>query len=176
MNIQDAIAEIQQPRSRYQLIHFVLGQHDTPEMQFYQLMMELQDMGFKLRMAQLNVRKTEVEIARLLETGDELDAIEAEEKQVGLEQTQIVMKGAQREIAILEDIFNECQHYTRDEIEHAQPEYWQKRLTRQTNLQMMSGNVGWAQLDSMRQIGLLDDLVEAREAQIAEQVTQELAE
>jgi hypothetical protein len=176
MNIQDAIAEIQQPRSRYQLIHFVLGQHDTPEMQFYQLMMELQDMGFKLRMAQLNVRKTEVEIARLLETGDELDAIEAEEKQVGLEQTQIVMKGAQREIAILEDIFNECQHYTRDEIEHAQPEYWQKRLTRQTNLQIMSGNVGWAQLDSMRQIGLLDDLVEAREAQLAEQVKLELAE
>ncbi len=176
MNIRDAIAEVQQPRSRYQLIHFVLGQHDTPEMQFYQLMIELQDMGYKLRMAELNVKKTEVEITRLLETGDELDAIEAEEKQVGLEQTQIVMKGAQREIAILEDIFNECQHYTRDEIEHAQPEYWQARLTRQTNLQMMSGNVQWAQLDSMRQIGLLDDLVEAREAQLAEQVKLELAE
>ena len=176
MNIHDAIAEIQQPRSRYQLVHFVLGQHDTPEMQFYQLMLELQDMGYKLRMAELNVRKTEVEITRLLETGDELDALEAEEKQVGLEQTQIVMKGAQREIAILEDIFNECQHYTRDEIEHAQPEYWQARLTRQTNLQMMSGNVQWAQLDSMRQIGLLDDLVEAREAQLAEQVKLELAE
>ena len=176
MNIRDAIAEVQQPRSRYQLIHFVLGQHDTAEMQFYQLMIELQDMGYKLRMAELNVRKTEVEITRLLETGDELDAIEAEEKQVGLEQTQIVMKGAQREIAILEDIFNECQHYTRDEIEHAQPEYWHARLTRQTNLQMMSGNVQWAQLDSMRQIGLLDDLVEAREAQLAEQVKLELAE
>ncbi len=176
MDIHDAIAEVQQPRSRYQLVHFVLGQHDTPEMQFYQLMIELQDMGYKLRMAELNVKKTEVEITRLLETGDELDAIEAEEKQVGLEQTQIVMKGAQREIAILEDIFNTCQHYTRDEIEHAQPEYWQARLTRQTNLQMMSGNVQWAQLDSMRQIGLLDDLVEAREAQLAEQVKLELAE
>ena len=176
MNIHDAIAEIQQPRSRYQLIHFVLGQHDTPEMQFYQLMIELQDMGYKLRMAELNVKKTEVEITRLLETGDELDALEAEEKQVGLEQTLIVMKGAQREIAILEDIFNTCQHYTRDEIEHAQPEYWHARLTRQTNLQMMSGNVQWAQLDSMRQIGLLDDLVEAREAQLAEQVKLELAE
>jgi len=156
MNITEAIAEIQQPRSRYQLIHFVLGQHDTPEMQFYQLMLELQDMGFKLRMAQISLRKTEVEIARLLETGDELDALEAEEKQVGMEQTQIVMKGAQREIAILEDIFNTCQHYTRDEIEHAQPDYWEKRLTRQTNLQIMAGNVGWAQLDSMSQIGLLD--------------------
>lgn len=174
MNIREAIEEIQQSRSRYQLIHFVLGQHDTPEMQFYQLMMELQDMGYKLRMAQLGIRKLEIEIARLLETGDELDAIEAEEKQVGLEQTMIVMRGAEREIAVLEDIFNSCQHYTRDEIEHAQPEYWEKRLTRQTNLQIMSGGVQWAQLDSMRQIGLLDELVEAREAQLAEQVKAEI--
>ena len=58
MNITAAITEVQQPRSRYQLIHFVLGQHDTPEMQFYQLCIELQDMGYKLRIAQLNVRKT----------------------------------------------------------------------------------------------------------------------
>ena len=176
MNIQDAIAEIQQPRSRYQLIHFVIGQHDTPEMRFYQLCLELQDMGFKLRTAQLSVRKTEIEIARLLETGDELDAIEAEEKEVGLEQTRIVMRGAEREIAVLTDLFDESQKFTRDEIEHAQPEYWEKRLTRQTNLQIMSGGVQWAQLDSMRQIGMLDELVEAREAQIADQAKLELAE
>jgi hypothetical protein len=176
MNISEAIAEIQQPRSRYQLIHFVIGQHDTPEMRFYQLCLELQDMGYKLRTAQLSVRKTEIEIARLLETGDELDAIEAEEKQVGLEQTQIVMRGAERELAVLTDLFDESQKFTRDEIEHAQPEYWEKRLTRQTNLQIMSGGVQWAQLDSMRQIGMLDELVEAREAQIADQAKLELAE
>ena len=174
MNIREAIEEIQQPRSRYQLIHFVLGQHDTPEMQFYQLMMELQDMGYKLRMARLGVKKLEIEIARLLETGDELDAIEAEEKQVNLEQTMIVMRGAEREVAVLEDIFNSCQHYTRDEIEHAQPEYWEKRLTRQTNLQIMSGGVQWAQLASIRQIGLLDELFEARVAQLAEQAKVEI--
>ncbi len=176
MDITAAIAEIQQPRSRYQLIHFVIGQHDTPEMRFYQLCLELQDMGYKLRTAQLSVRKTEIEIARLLETGDEIDAIEAEEKQVGLEQTQIVMRGAERELAVLTDLFDESQKFTRDEIEHAQPEYWEKRLTRQTNLQIMSGGVQWAQLDSMRQIGMLDELVEAREAQIADQAKLELAE
>ena len=174
MNIADAIAEVQQPRSRYQLIHFVIGQHDTPEMRFYQLMLELQDMGHKLRMAELGVKKAKVEISRLLETGDELDAIEAEEKQVGLEQTLVVMQGALREVAVLEAIFNTCQHYTRDEIEHAQPEYWEKRLTRQTNLQIMSGNVGWAQLDSMRQIGLLDEMGTEREAQLTEQAKLEL--
>ena len=176
MNIAEAIAEIQQPRSRYQLIHFVIGQHDTPEMRFYQLCLELQDMGYKLRVAQLAVRKGEIEIARLLETGDELDALEAEEKQVGLEQTRIVMGGAEREIAVLTDLFDESQKFTRDEIEHAQPEYWQKRLTRQTNLQIMSGSVGWAQLDSMRQIGLLDEMVSEREQQLADQARAELTQ
>ncbi len=165
MNIHDAITEIQQPRSRYQLEHFVIGQHDTAEMRFYQLCLELQDMGFKLRMAELNVKKTEVEIARLVATGDDLDALEAEEKQVGLEQTEIVMKGAERELAILTDLFDESQKFTRDEIEHAQPEYWQKRLTRQTNLQIMAGGVQWAQLDSLRQAGLLDELIAERERQ-----------
>jgi len=165
MNIGDAIAEIQQPRSRYQLVHFIIGQHDTPEMRFYQLCLELQDMGYKLRMAEIAVRKSQVEIARLLATGDELDALEAEEKQVGLEHTRVVMLGAEREIAILTDLFDESTHYTRAEIEHAQPEYWQARLTRQTNLQIMAGGVQWAQLDSMRQAGLLDELVADREAQ-----------
>ena len=163
MNIAEAIAEIQQPRSRFQLIHFVIGQHDTPEMMFYQLCLELQDMGYKLRLAALGVRKAEVEIRRLLETGDELDAIEAEEKQVGLDQTRIVMRGAEREVAILTDLFDESPHYTRAEIEHAHPEYWKARLTRQTNLQLMAGGVGWAQLDSMRQAGLLDELIAERE-------------
>jgi len=163
MNISEAISEIQQPRSRYQLIHFVIGQHDTPEMRFYQLCLELQDMGYKLRMAQLAVRKARVEIARLQATGDELDALEAEEKQIGLEQTEIVMRGAERELAILTDLFDESQKFTRDEIEHAQPEYWQKRLTRQTNLQLMAGGVQWAQLDSLRQAGLLDEVIAERE-------------
>ena len=163
MNIGDAIAEVQQPRSRFQLVHFVIGQHDTPEMRFYQVCLELQDMGYKLRMAQLGIRKAAVEIARLQATGDELDAIEAEEKQVGLEQTLIVMAGAEREIAILTDLFDESTHYTRAEIEHAQPEYWHARLTRQTNLQIMAGGVQWAQLDSMRQAGILEEAITAHQ-------------
>ena len=166
MDMADAVAEVQQPRSRYQLVHFVIGQHDTPEMRFYQLMLEIQDTGHKLRMAQLAVKKTRIEIGRLLETGDELDAVEAEEKQVGLDHTLVVMRGAERELAILTDLFDESTHYTRAEIEHAQPEYWKARLTRQTNLQLMAGGVQWAQLDSMRQAGLLDEAIEDRQAHL----------
>jgi len=165
MNIGEAIAAVQQPRSRFQLIHFVIGQHDTPEMRFYQLCLELQDMVYKIRLAEIGMRKSEVRIGRLEATGDELDALEAEEGRLGLEQTRIVMAGAERELAILTDLFNESTHYTRDEIEHAQPDYWEKRLTRQTNLQIMSGSVGWAQLDSLRQAGLLDQVIAERERQ-----------
>jgi len=167
MDIPEAIAEVQQPRSRFQIVHFVIGQHDTPEMRFYQICLELQDMGYKLRIAQLGVRKAEVEIRRLLETGDELDAIEAEEKQVGLEQTRIVMRGAEREIAILTELFDESTHYSRAEIDADQDAYWKARLTRQTDLQLMSGSVGWAQLDAMRQAGLLDQAIENRHAQLS---------
>ena len=158
MNIDEAIAAIQQPRSRFQLLHFVLGQHDTPEMQFYQLCQELQDTGYKLRLAELYLRRTEGEIERLRATGDEIDEIDAEEKQVGMEQTRVVMLGARREMEVLQDLFDSVPHFSRPEIEHAQPEYWEKRLTRQTELQIMSGHVGWAQLDAMRQAGLMDDV------------------
>jgi len=174
MNMDEAIKEVQQPRSRYQLIHFVLGQHDTPEMRFYQLCLELQDMRNKLRLAKLSERRVKIEIERLLATGDEIDAIDAEEKEGDLKDLAIVIGGAEKEFAILTDLFNESQKYSRDEIEHAQPEYWQQRLTRQTNLQIMSGNVGWAQLDSMRQIGLLDEMINEREQAIAAQAQMEL--
>ena len=167
MDIAEAIAEIQQQRSRYQLVHFVIGQHDTAPMRWYQLCLELMDMGYKLRLAQINVRKAEIEIRRLVETGDELDAIEAEEKQVGLDHTRVVMLGAEREIAILTELFDESTHYSRAEIDADQDAYWKARLTRQTDLQLMSGNVGWAQLDSMRQVGLLDQAIEDRHAQLA---------
>ena len=169
MNYREAIAEVQQSRSRYQIIHFVLGQHDTPEMRFYQLCLELQTMSHALRMVEIGTRKTKLEIKRLLETGDEMDALEAEEKQAQLDETMIIFNGTERELGILVDLFNEAQQYTRDEIEHAQPEYWQQRMIRQTNLQILSGSVGWAQLDSMRQGGLLDEMLAERNEQLQEQ-------
>jgi hypothetical protein len=52
-DIEKAIAEIQQPRSRFQLERFVLGQHPTPEMQYYQTCIELQDMLYKYKLAEI---------------------------------------------------------------------------------------------------------------------------
>jgi hypothetical protein len=123
---------------------------------------------------EVSIRKSKLEIERLLETGDELDALDAETKQIDLDAFIVVYNGSLNEYAIMVDLFDSMPQFTRNEIEHAQPEYWHARMTRQTNLQIMSGSVGWAQLDAMRQVGLLDGMVEAREQEIEVQAKAEL--
>jgi hypothetical protein len=158
MKTHEAIAEIQQSRSRYQLEHFVIGQHDTPEMRFYQLCVELQDMEHRLAYATLMVRRGEAEIEMLRNSPDPLAAIDADIKELDLEQTRLAMIGAQREVMILRDMFARSPKFTRAEIEQAQPDYWRSRLTRQFELQRAQAmlGVGWAQLEAMCQADLMD--------------------
>ncbi len=67
-------------RTRYELAQFVIGQHATAPMRWRQLLIEAQDMAYKIRLAELDCQKKRVQIERLLDTGDDIDAIEAEEK------------------------------------------------------------------------------------------------
>jgi hypothetical protein len=159
--IDKAIAEVQQPRSRFQLERFVLGQHATEEMKYYQTVIELQDMIYKYKLTQLDVKKAEVKIAKLRKSGDELDELKAQETELGLVQTQFTMIGAEREIAHLVDIWNSFdKKYTRDEIEKAQPDYWQARLTNNAKAMLMGGSgVNAAHIEAMEQAGVLDNFV-----------------
>lgn len=159
--IDKAIAEVQQPRSRFQIERFVLGQHATPEMQYYQTVLELQDMIYKYKLAQIAVKKTEAEIARLRATGDEIDELDAQEKELALVQTRFVTIGHERELAHLVDIFNSFEHkYTRDEIEAKQPDYWRERLTNNAKAMLLGGSsVNPAHIEAMEQAGVLESFI-----------------
>jgi predicted transcriptional regulator len=159
--IELAIAEVQQPRSRFQLERFVLGQHATPEMQYYQTILELQDMIYKYKLAQIGVKKAESKITKLRSTGDEIDELKAQEKELGMAQTRFTMLGAERELKHLMEIFDSFQHkYTREEIEAAQPDYWQARLTNNAKAMLMGGSgVNAAHIEAMEQAGVLDSFV-----------------
>jgi predicted transcriptional regulator len=159
--INKAIAEVQQPRSRFQLESFVLGQHATPEMKYYQTVIELQDMIYKYKIAQIGVKKAEAKITKLRSTGDEIDELKAQEKELGLAQTRFTMLGAERELKHLMEIFDGFKHkYTREEIEAAQPDYWQARLTNNAKAMLMGGNsVNAAHIEAMEQAGVLDSFV-----------------
>ena len=165
--IEQAIAEVQQPRSRFQLEAFVLGQHATPEMKYYQTVIELQDAIYKYKLAQIAVQKSELKIARLRSTADALDELKAQEIELGLGQTQVTMLGAEREMKHLLEIFDTFQHkYTRAEIEQAQPDYWQARLTNNARAMLMGGqSVNPAHIEAMEQAGVLDRFVAEVEKQ-----------
>ena len=159
--IEKAIAEVQQPRSRFQLESFVLGQHATPEMRYYQTVIELQDAIYKYKLAVINVKKAQLKIAKLRATGDDLDELKAQELELGLAQTSFAMVGAEREMKSLIEIFETFTHkYTRAEIEAAQPDYWQARLTNNAKAMLMGGSgVNAAHIEAMEQAGVLDSFV-----------------
>ena len=168
MELHQAIAEIQQPRSRYMLENLILGEHDTPEMRFYYCVIELNDKLHKFSLAEVNKERMEREMARL-EKSDDLDAdLDLREKKIEYEHFMGVFAGGERELRDLLAIYEGMQHFTREQIDANQQEYWEARMTRQTQLQIMAGGVGWSQLDAMRKVGLLDELVAEREMVLAQ--------
>jgi len=160
--IEAAIREVQQPRSRFQLERFVTGSHLTPEMQYYQTCLELQDTIYKLQVAQISVKKAELKIKRLRETKDEMKELKAQETELGLRQTHLAVIGAERELNDLVQIFDSFEtNFSRAEIEAAQPEYWNARLTGNAKAMLMGGtSVNAAHIEAMGQAGVLDNFIE----------------
>ena len=161
--LQAAFAEMQQPRSEYQLWHFVVGQHDTDQQRYRQCLTEMQVLCYTLRTVKLEIQKGEIQVARLRATRDAVDELDAQIKEVGMEQTRLVMIGAERELEALNKIWLSFEtHYTHEQIEDYQRQYWHERLNRQARLEAMgNGNIGWAQLDALNQIGELDAIEES---------------
>jgi hypothetical protein len=160
-----AMAEIQQSRSPFQLEKFVINQHSTQEMQYSQCVTEIQALYYTIKTVTLDMQISEIKMKRLLETGDEIDNLEAQKIELGLEQTRLVGIGAFRELDTLVSIFESFpKQFTRKEIDEAQPEYWANRLARQSTLEAIGGSqAGAAHLEALRQIGALEVPSEAKE-------------
>lgn len=156
---QQALDTIIPSRSKYQLKHFVIGQHDTPEMAWRQIILEAQALEYSIRQAKLSIKLTEIKIAELLATGNRKDEIKAEKKRLGLVLTQRTLAGAQLEMEWLKEIAAEVGYYSPQEIEDNQPEYWAKRLTRQADIDRASITEGISagNLQSMLNAGLVEN-------------------
>lgn len=142
-------------RSDYQLQHFVVGQHDTPEMQYRQILLEVKSLIVKIRFAELDIKQKQVKISRL--TDDSLDIVKAEKLKLGIAITVDALEGAKQELAFLLRLAQSFPQYTAEEIEDNQEAYWQARLERQAMLEQMSAEqqISPANLTSMLNAGLL---------------------
>jgi hypothetical protein len=162
MNIQEKINKIQQSRSKYQIEKFVIGQHHSPEMKYYQLCVETQGLISSITENELRIEKLKAEAEELISTGKKSDEIEARIKLLSVPALETQLLGSKRELAIFEELFDTFPEYTREQIEAAQQEYWETRLTRVAQLQMLSrqGGVDWAQLEAIYQTGELEKALE----------------
>jgi hypothetical protein len=150
-------AEVAKSRSDFQLEKFVINQHPTKEMQYFQCVLELQTIYYDIKRMELEVKKSEIEIARLRATGDEIDEIDAQMKELGLEQVRLRGVSQLRELETLLNILKTFPRYTREEIENGQAEYWNIRLHKQAELQRISATPNEAaHLESLIQIGALE--------------------
>jgi hypothetical protein len=161
MELKDRIKEIQQSRSRYQIEKFVAGIHHSPEMQYYQLCIETNQVIGSIEETELRIEKIKAEAEELAETGKKSDAIEAKIKLLSIDPLEAHLIGSKRELEILEELLAKYPEYSRKEIEAAQKDYWETRLTRTAQLQMLSrqGGVDWAQLEAIYQAGIFEKAI-----------------
>ena len=159
MKLEEALEIINSGRTRYQLKHFVLGQHHSPEEQFRQLLLEANSLIEGIAEQELEMKKLEAEAEELRATGKKSDGYEAELKELKARSKKKHLKGMSEELAYIKAMFEDSPKFSKEEIEDAQADYWKTRLTRVAQLQMLSrqGGVDWAYLDSLQQAGIIEE-------------------
>jgi hypothetical protein len=153
--LQQDFDAIQMPRTSFMLQKMVVEAHDHPAQAWAQCVLELQVKYDAIRRAKIRREILLLEISRLEGSGDEIDKLHAAEKQIDIEEQDRAMLGAAREFESLYQLYTSFgRRYSRHELDAAQPEYWQRRLTRQANQDLLAtGHVSQSNQDGLRQIG-----------------------
>lgn len=117
-----AFSEIQQPRSRFMLESFIVGQKFTTEAQYAQCVLEAQIKYDNIRLGRLDLERIDLEIAAVSTPG-RLGEIEREKKRIEKEQVERAMLGAERELVCLCEIFEQFpEKFTHAQLQAAQPQ------------------------------------------------------
>lgn len=152
-SLRKDIEAIQQPRSDFAIKHFVVGQHDTPGRQRAQAVLELQIKMFNIRRAQLEEKRMNILRERHLQSGDELDKIEAEKIDLDLAELRLSRMGAIREATALLAILDQLPPYSYEQYQAEEVEYWNRRLSRQALQDLRSmGTIGAGNLEAINQM------------------------
>ncbi len=140
--LKQDFAAIQCARPPFVLEKLVVDAHQVPEQRWAQCVLEMQIKHQTIRKALINRKILQIEIDRLLATGDEIDALKAQEKTIDLEDQDLAMLGAAREFEALHAIYQTMPRYTRDQLDAAQPELYKRRLIEQAENDLLSRATG----------------------------------
>jgi hypothetical protein len=149
-----AFKDMPQARTDYTLRYLVIGQHDTIQQQYAHTILELRLAYTGLQKAKINLERMDYEIAELKQKGDKPSEFEMREKQVDKYTLECAVIGKLREFNCLYKIWQSFpEKFTRADVNANQEEYWEKRLIRQANQDLMAnGRVSVGNQDALRTI------------------------
>jgi hypothetical protein len=144
-------------RSRYQLENFVIKQHDTPEMQFRQVILEIQQLAKNIEISKIDKELAELKRDSFLNKDTPKARLKAKKIDIEINSLNLAIIGAEYEISVLNEIKENIPNFTAEEIESDQNNYWQKRLTRQAELDILqvTSGIGVGNSMSLLQAGLV---------------------
>lgn len=144
-------------RTNYQLKHFVIGQYDTPETRFRQIILEAKHLLVNIKKEELEAQILRLKINKLEASGEEKDQLRASILRIDLGLMFDNIESNREELNYLVELSRDYRHYTPEEIEANQEEYWEKRLTRQATTDRLAGeqNIGIGNLEAMMNVGLI---------------------
>lgn len=156
--LQQDFEAIQMARPPFVLEKFVVGAHrqDSEAQGWAHAVLEMKIKYDAIRRAQIGRKIILLEIEQLDASGDEVDRLRADLKRIDLEEQDRAELGAIREFEALYEIYRSFgRRYSREELNAAQPEYWQNRLTRQARQDSQAtGRIGQGNQDALGQIGM----------------------
>ena len=150
--LEQAFCSVNAGRSNYQIENFVIGTHDTATRQYQQCVIELQTKTYSIRRQIIEQRKM------IKKFDNEKDADEKELFGISLEEMQMTLDSEVREWNTLYNIFQSMPKFTQQEFQDAEAEYWQLRLARQSQEDIMAhGRISVGNLDALWQAKHIDN-------------------
>ena len=148
-------------RSPLQILRFVIEQHDTPERQFAQCVLEMSILDANIKNAMIDLDEARSELAAherrwcFTHTG-------CRERVREIARSRIRIEGIERQIRnytgqwdAFRGWYDTHPHFTREQIEAADQQYWVRRLARQCALDIMSSptrDIGVGNRDAVRML------------------------
>jgi hypothetical protein len=149
--LRESFFQTFQGRSQYQISNFVVGAHCSLERQFDQCVLELQMKYYHIKRADITRRKLLKEIA------EDVDPFVKEEKELDLEQLEIMIIGAIREFNHLYKIYQSMPKFTIEQLQEAESKYWLERITTQAQIEIDAhGTIGTGNAEVLRQMDLIN--------------------
>jgi hypothetical protein len=141
--LQAAFLEIQQPRSDYALEHFVVGDNfGSKTREYMQIVEELRRAHSSIKRGLLERKKLEIERGNLREKGDEISKIEADMKDIDIDEVLAGLIGKIREFNCLVALWGKYPKFTHKELQDSEVEYWATNLRVQASRDLIERRTG----------------------------------